>query len=57
MSFIYEIPKDIKIIVVSDFFANELTGGAELTTAAIMEKCPYKYCEIKSQNITVKLWG
>lgn len=55
MNFVYNIPKDVKIIFVADFFSEQLTGGAELTTAAIIEKCPYKYFKINSEHVNQEL--
>lgn len=49
------VPEDIKYIVVSDFFANEVIGGAELTLEAILEKCPGKIHRVNSKNVTPEL--
>ncbi len=49
------IPKGVKLVVVSDFFAEELVGGAELTLEAILEKCPVEYIKLRSEKVTRKL--
>lgn len=49
------IADDAQIIFVADFFANELSGGAEFTGDAIFKKCPYKFQQIKSQNLTIDI--
>lgn len=36
----YSIPKQSRVVFVSDFFAKDLGGGAELTTEAIIAKAP-----------------
>jgi hypothetical protein len=55
MSFIYKVPKETEIIVIADFFDHQIVGGAELTTAAILEKCPYKYFQINAESVTPNL--
>ena len=42
-----------KIVFVADFFAQEYLGGAELTTEALIEACPFEYVKIKSKDVTV----
>jgi hypothetical protein len=41
-----------QLIVVSDFFVEDLIGGAELTLEAILKACPYSYKKIRSANLT-----
>lgn len=54
--FIYtSIPKDASVVVVADFFVEDLIGGAELTTEAILKKCPQKYCKVHSAAVTPSL--
>ena len=43
-----------KIVFVSDFFADEIIGGAELTTQALVEACPFEYVRIKSKDVTIQ---
>jgi len=40
-----------KIVFVADLFANQYTGGAELTTEAIIESFPYEVIKINSENL------
>jgi hypothetical protein len=47
------LPADIKCIFIADFFKEDITGGAELTTDAILSKSPVKVHKIRSQNMTV----
>ena len=43
------------VIFVADFFAEELIGGAELTTEALIESSPYLIKKIKSQDLSIEL--
>lgn len=38
----FHVPRSAKYVVVSDFFASDLQGGAELTTHALVEHIPRK---------------
>lgn len=49
------IPIDTQVIFVADFFHNEIVGGAELTTAAIMSSSPYKTQTLKVEFLTEEL--
>ena len=42
----------IEYVFVNDFFAEELTGGAELTSQSLINACDSKIHKIKSINIT-----
>ena len=42
-------------VFVNDFFAEELTGGAELTSQSLIDVCNHKIHKIKSINITDSL--
>lgn len=44
------------VIIVADFFANEILGGAELTTQALIESAPkdLKIKKLKSQNVNLQ---
>ena len=57
MSFnlIYEIPSETEYVFVSDFFATDLIGGAELTLEAIYQACPGKAFKIRSAQLTPEL--
>ena len=43
-----------KIVFVADLFVDEYTGGAELTTEALIEACPFEYIKIKSKDVTLE---
>lgn len=43
-----------KIVFVADVFADEYAGGAELTTEALVESCPFDYIKIKSKDVTIQ---
>lgn len=44
-----------KILFVSDYFSDELIGGAELTSEALIESSPFEVIKVKSQNVTMEL--
>jgi len=46
--------ESVQVIVVSDYFASELTGGAELSTQALVDASPFVTKELKSQDVTLK---
>ncbi len=46
------LPPDAKVIFVSDMFASDYEGGAELTTEALLEKSPFKTHRIHSRELT-----
>lgn len=50
-----QIPQDAKVIFVSDMFASDYEGGAELTTEALLETSPYKVFRVKSSDVTADL--
>ena len=43
-----------KIVFVADLFADEYIGGAELTTEALIEACPFEYVKINSKDVTIQ---
>lgn len=49
----HKIPRNVKYIVVADFFASDLTGGAELTTEAIIESCPDRQRVFRIHSVSV----
>jgi glycosyltransferase involved in cell wall biosynthesis len=49
------INPDALVVFVSDMFASEYVGGAELTTQALIDYCPFPYQLIKSADVTMKL--
>ena len=42
-----------KIVFVADLFADQFTGGAELTTQAIIESCPFEYVRFNAKDVTI----
>jgi glycosyltransferase involved in cell wall biosynthesis len=49
------IDPDTKVVFVADLFVEQYVGGAELTTDAISQKCPYKYQRVMSKDLTTQL--
>lgn len=43
------------MFIVSDFFANEYGGGAELTTDSLLSYCEEEYIEVKSRLVTIDM--
>lgn len=52
-----KIDLDADVFIISDYFIPEYTGGAELTTQALIDSCPenLKICQIKSSNLSIDL--
>ena len=48
------LPEDSQIIFVADFFANDLVGGAELTTEALIKSSPFNVFKLHSKDVTLK---
>jgi glycosyltransferase involved in cell wall biosynthesis len=46
------VPDNCQIVFVSDFFANQLIGGAELTSQALIDSSPYSVYCINSEHVT-----
>tara|TARA_R100000008_G_scaffold4749_1_gene2988 strand:- start:25364 stop:27259 length:1896 start_codon:yes stop_codon:yes gene_type:complete len=51
----FSLEEDAEIIFVSDMFVDDYVGGAELTTEALIEKCPVKYQKVHSKRVSVEL--
>lgn len=49
------IDQDTEVIFVADLFVDQYSGGAELTTEALIEKCPVKYQKILSRDLTIQV--
>ena len=45
----------IQVVVVADFFASELTGGAELSTQALVDASPFETKLIKSEAVDLRV--
>ena len=50
-----QIDQDTKVIFVADLFADQYSGGAELTTEALIKSCPYKFQKILSKDVDISL--
>lgn len=46
-------PKGTQVVVVSDFFVSEYTGGAELSTEALLKSSPFHTVRIKSNKVSL----
>lgn len=46
------IPPATEVIFVADFFASDITGGAELSSEAIIAKCNKTYFKLHSHSLT-----
>ena len=43
------------LVVVSDFFLEDLVGGAELTTQALIDSSPFNLIRVRSSEVTLEL--
>jgi glycosyltransferase involved in cell wall biosynthesis len=50
-----DIPEDVRVIFVSDFFIEDLVGGAELTSEALIQSSPFKLFKLHSKDVTMEL--
>lgn len=49
------IPEDCDVVFVSDMFASDYEGGAELTTEALIEASPFNVYKLHSKDVTMSL--
>jgi len=49
------IPEDTDIVFVADMFVEDYVGGAELTTEALVESCPFNVFKLHSKDVTMEL--
>ena len=49
------IPSDTDIVFVSDFFAEDILGGAELTSEALIESSPFNVYKLHAKELTPEL--
>jgi len=49
------IPDHVKVVFVADLFAEDYVGGAELTTQALIDECPFPYMKIRSKDLNMSL--
>ena len=43
-----------KVVFVADLFVDQYVGGAELTTEALIEACPFDYVKVHAKNVTIE---
>jgi len=48
------IPADCEIVFVADFFSNDLVGGAELTTEALIKSSQFKVFKLHSKDVNLQ---
>ena len=49
------INEETQVIFVADYFVEDITGGAELTTEALIRKAPVEVQKIKTDQLSLKL--
>ena len=49
------INEETQVIFVADYFVEDITGGAELTTEALIRKSPVEVQKIKTNQLSLKL--
>ena len=49
------VPDSCKVIFVSDLFASDYVGGAELTTQALIDSSPHEVFCIKSKEVNMEV--
>jgi len=52
---VIRIPDDSDIVIVSDMFASEYAGGAELTTEALIDACHLNVFKLNSSHVSLDL--
>jgi len=48
------VPPHCEIVFVADFFSEDLVGGAELTTQALIESSPFSVFKLRSREVTLQ---
>lgn len=51
----FVVPPGTPVVFVSDMYTTEYAGGAELTTEALIQKCPHKLFRVHSQSLTINM--
>ena len=49
------LPEGTEIVFVSDLFAEDYVGGAELTSEALIEKCPFQIFKLRARDVSLAL--
>ena len=47
--------ESVQVVLVADYFASELTGGAELSTQALIDSSPFVVKKVKSETVDLKV--
>lgn len=47
------IPPETKVIFVSDLFVKDYVGGAELTSQALIDSCPFPIFQLHAKDVTI----
>jgi glycosyltransferase involved in cell wall biosynthesis len=50
-----EIPEDVELIFVSDYFVEQILGGAELSSEALIEASPFKVHKLRSSDVNINI--
>jgi glycosyltransferase involved in cell wall biosynthesis len=50
-----QIPDDAQVVFVADMFVEDYTGGAELTTEALISSSPFSIYKLHSKDLTMEL--
>lgn len=50
-----QIPASAKVVFVSDMFADEYAGGAELTSQALIDSSPFEVFKLHSRDVSLSL--
>lgn len=48
------IPTDCDVVFVADYFVEDLVGGAELTTEALIKSSPFRIFKLHSKDVSIK---
>jgi glycosyltransferase involved in cell wall biosynthesis len=49
------VPQTARVIFVSDIFIEDYVGGAELTSQALIDSCPFEVYKLHSRDVTMEL--
>ncbi len=49
------IPENSEVVFVSDMFASDYVGGAELTSQSLIDSAPFKVATLRSREVTTEL--
>ena len=50
----FEFSAESQVVFVSDMFVTDYVGGAELTTQALIDSCPFRVDKIHSKDVTLE---